>query len=110
VHQEALQLLIAGGPLALLAVVMGCRLLWRRGSRGGLTRALLIAALAASVFRQTLNFRHTAILLALALAMEYWDRHTSSSSADVDAGAAEAVAESGGSVASRPERRERRAW
>lgn len=72
VHQEVLELLIGGGPVALLAAFMGCRIIWKRGRQGGLTRTLLIAALMASVFRQTLNFRHTALLLALSLAYEYW--------------------------------------
>lgn len=70
VHNDLLDALVSGGPLAVVALVMLVATIWRAARPGGVTRAVLVAAIAASPFRQTLNFRHTALLVGICLALE----------------------------------------
>jgi hypothetical protein len=70
IHDDVLDTLVAGGVLALVGLVGMVSTLWRLTPAGSGSRALISGLIAASVFRQTWNFRHLWLLLAIVVAVD----------------------------------------
>jgi O-antigen ligase len=88
-HNDAIAFLVDNGPLGLLAVASLVIVIWRSLARGGPGRALLAGLIASSLVRQTWNFRHAWLMLAVVAAYEMaeWTRHKADEVPAVDAGA-----------------------
>jgi hypothetical protein len=72
IHSDTLDTLVAGGPLALFGLLGMVVVIWRVAPPRSASRALLFGLIVDSVFRQTWNFRHMWLALAIAIAL---DRH-----------------------------------
>jgi O-antigen ligase len=66
-HNEPLAFLVERGAMGLAGLLLLWGALWKLGRPGGIARALLLAYIVASIFRDTLHYRHFWLLLALAL-------------------------------------------
>lgn len=69
-HNEPLAYLVERGPLGLLGLIGLVVVLWRAAQPGGAARLLMSAYVAASLLRETLNYRHLWIALAVAFALD----------------------------------------
>jgi O-antigen ligase len=69
-HNDYLEVLVGGGVVALLGFAGLLLVLWRASRPAKISRALLLGFGTAAVFRDTVNFRHLWLVLALALATE----------------------------------------
>lgn len=70
-HNEPLAYLSERGPIALVGLMLLWFAIWKMGSPQGITRALLCGYLVASVFRETLHYRHWWLLLAFAVVVDH---------------------------------------
>jgi O-antigen ligase len=81
-HSDPLTFLLEAGPFGFLAVAAIAALLWRNAPPSGVARLLMVGLLASSLFRNTFNFRHVWVALALAYALDRarWRRPTAPAS------------------------------
>ncbi len=93
-HSDPLGLLVENGILGLVAVIAIGAVLWRATPAGGITRVLLCGLGIGSFVRETINFRHLWIGVAVAVALD-WQRANEASEAAGAAGAGAAAAAAG---------------
>ncbi len=70
VHDDLLSFLVERGPIGVIGLVGLWVVIWRAGRPRGLARLMVLALFVASLFRQTMHYRHVWLLLALALAFD----------------------------------------
>ena len=75
-HNDTLDQLIDGGVLAVIGVWGIILVLWKYAPRGGMARTLLVGLILGSISRQTWNFRHAWLALAVALALDWLTQET----------------------------------
>jgi O-antigen ligase len=78
IHNDLFDALVSGGVLGLVGVIGVAVVVWRRTKPNTIARHGLIVLLASTPFRNTWNFRHAwvfiAVSLALSLVPEVWTR------------------------------------
>jgi hypothetical protein len=79
-HSDPLGLLVENGILGLVAVIAIGAVLWRATPPGGITRILLCGLGIGSFVRETINFRHLWVGVAIAVALD-WKRTRDAASA-----------------------------
>jgi hypothetical protein len=86
-HNDPLAYLVERSALGFLGLVGFVVTLWRRMPRGGVARTMLGIVMVGSLVRETLNYRHVWIMLALALVFDWRQRvqHGRSSATDESA-------------------------
>ncbi len=67
-HNEYLAYLAERGVIGLTGLLLFWCALWRMGKRGSVLRALIAALVIASLFRETMHYRHVAFFIAIAIA------------------------------------------
>ncbi|MEA2828880.1 MAG: O-Antigen ligase [Actinomycetota bacterium] len=72
-HSDPLGLLVENGILGLVAVIAIAAVLWRAVPPGGITRTLMFGLGVGSFVRETINFRHLWVAIAIAVALD-WKR------------------------------------
>lgn len=72
-HSDPLGLLVENGLLGLVAVIAIGTVIWRATPPGGIARTLIVGLGVGSFVRETINFRHLWIGLAIAVALD-WQR------------------------------------
>ena len=72
-HSDPLGLLVENGLLGLVAVIAIGTVVWRATPPGGIARTLIVGLGVGSFVRETINFRHLWIGLAIAVALD-WQR------------------------------------
>lgn len=70
-HNDVIAYLVERGPIGLVGLLGLWAAIWSAGRRGGPTRLLLLMFIVGSLTRETQNYRHLWITLALALYWEY---------------------------------------
>ncbi len=70
VHNDTLSFLVERGPIGLVGFIGLWVVLWRFGRRRGLVHLMMLSLLVASLFRQTMHYRHLWLLLALAFVFD----------------------------------------
>ena len=70
-HSDPLGLLVENGLLGLVAVIAIGAVIWRAGPPGGTARLLLVGVGIGSFVRESINFRHLWIGLAIAIALDW---------------------------------------
>jgi O-antigen ligase len=76
IHADALGYLVERGFIGIIGYVGLWVVLWRGAEKRGFARALIIALLVAGMFRETMHYRHTWLLLAVAFAIDYQYRRS----------------------------------
>jgi O-Antigen ligase len=69
-HNEPLSYLSERGIIAFAGLLLLWITVWRITRRGGIARAMLCGYLVASIFRETLHYRHWWLFLALAMVLD----------------------------------------
>jgi O-antigen ligase len=70
VHNDLLSYLVERGPIGLIGLIGLWVAIWRRGRPRGIARMLILGIVIASLFRQTMHYRHMWLFLALAFVMD----------------------------------------
>lgn len=70
-HNDYVSYLVERGVLGLVGLLGLLLVLWRRGRPGGDARMLMVAFAVGSLTRETLNYRHLWLMLALLLVIEW---------------------------------------
>ena len=70
VHDDMLSFLVERGPIGLIGLIGLWVVIWRCAKPRGIARLMIVSLFVASLFRQTMHYRHMWLLLALALAYD----------------------------------------
>lgn len=70
IHNDTLDTLVSGGVVELVGLIGIVVVVWRLAPRASASRALLLGLIIDSIFRQTWNFRHMWLALAVAIAFD----------------------------------------
>lgn len=69
-HNDVLSALLNGGLIAVFGTLLILWSVWAMSKRGGLARTILVIMMVSGLFRQTWNFRHLWLALAIAVGLE----------------------------------------